>query len=80
MCENPDAGQPTWPGTGQDAAWALSVSMRQIRLIACCLTPHLRRTRVILIGDEIFTTVGGYVLTSASADIGGAIVRRLDAS
>jgi predicted PurR-regulated permease PerM len=37
-------------------------SMPRIRLFAYRLAPHSRRTRVILIGDEIFTKVGGYVL------------------
>ena len=36
--------------------------MPRIRLFAYRLAPHSRRTRVILIGDEIFTKVGGYVL------------------
>jgi predicted PurR-regulated permease PerM len=49
-------------------------SMPRIRLLAYRLAPHSRRTRVILIGDEIFTKVGGYVLgnflTSAIAGIG----------
>ncbi len=49
-------------------------SMPRIRLFAYRLAPHSRRTRVILIGDEIFTKVGGYVLgnflTSAIAGIG----------
>jgi len=37
-------------------------SMPRIKLFAYRLVPHSRRTRVILIGDEIFTKVGGYVL------------------
>jgi predicted PurR-regulated permease PerM len=49
-------------------------SMPKIRLFAYRLAPHSRRTRVILIGDEIFTKVGGYVLgnflTSVIAGIG----------
>jgi predicted PurR-regulated permease PerM len=49
-------------------------SMPRIRLFAYRLAPHSRRTRVILIGDEIFTKVGGYVLgnflTSVIAGIG----------
>jgi predicted PurR-regulated permease PerM len=36
--------------------------MPGIRLLAYRLMRHSRRTRVILIGDEIFTKVGGYVL------------------
>jgi predicted PurR-regulated permease PerM len=47
--------------------------MPRIRLFVYRLAPHSRRTRVILIGDEIFTKVGGYVLgnflTSAIAGI-----------
>lgn len=50
------------------------VSMPRIKLFAYRLAPQSRRTRVILIGDEIFTKVGGYVLgnflTSAIAGIG----------
>jgi predicted PurR-regulated permease PerM len=49
-------------------------SMPKIRLFAYRLAPHSRRTRVILIGDEIFTKVGGFVLgnvlTSVIAGIG----------
>ncbi len=49
-------------------------SMPRIRLFGYRLAPHSRRTRVILIGDEIFTKVGGYVLgnflTSVIAGIG----------
>jgi len=53
----------------------------RIRLFAFRLALHSRLTRVILIGDEIFTVVGGHVLTSVIADIGGALLRRrLDAS
>jgi predicted PurR-regulated permease PerM len=48
--------------------------MPRIRLFAYRLAPHSRRTRVILIGDEIFTKVGGYVLgnflTSVIAGVG----------
>jgi hypothetical protein len=80
MCENPDAGQPVWPGTGRNGAGAASPGMPRIRLFAFRLVPHSRLTRVILIGDEIFTKVGGYVLTSVIADINGAVLRRLDAS
>ena len=36
--------------------------MPQTKLFIYRLVPHSRRTRVILIGDEIFTKVGGYVL------------------
>jgi hypothetical protein len=39
-----------------------------------------RLTRVILIGDETFTKVGGHVLTSVIAGIDGAPLRHLDAS
>jgi predicted PurR-regulated permease PerM len=50
------------------------VSMPRIRLFVYRLAPHSRRPRVILIGDEIFTKVGGYVLgnflTSVIAGIG----------
>jgi predicted PurR-regulated permease PerM len=49
-------------------------AMPRIRLFAYRLAPASRRPRVILIGDEIFTKVGGYVLgnflTSAIAGIG----------
>jgi predicted PurR-regulated permease PerM len=49
-------------------------AMPKIRLFAYRLAPASRRPRVILIGDEIFTKVGGYVLgnflTSAIAGIG----------
>ena len=55
-------------------------SMPRIRLFALRLAPHSRLTRVILIGDEIFTKVGGHVLTSVIAVTGGAVLRRLDAS
>lgn len=45
-----------------------------MRLFGYRLAPHSRRARVILIGDEIFTEVGGYVLgnflTSVIAGIG----------
>ena len=48
--------------------------MPRIKLFAYRLAPQSRRARVILIGDEIFTKVGGYVLgnflTSAIAGIG----------
>jgi hypothetical protein len=54
--------------------------MLRIRLFAFCLARHSRLTRVILIGDEIFTMVGGHVLTSVIANIDGALLRRLDAS
>ena len=36
--------------------------MPRIKLFAYRLAPHSRRARVILIGDEIFTKVGGFVL------------------
>jgi predicted PurR-regulated permease PerM len=36
--------------------------MPRIKLFAYRLAPHSRRTRVILIGDEIFAKVGGFVL------------------
>jgi predicted PurR-regulated permease PerM len=46
----------------------------RIKLFAYRLAPHSRRARVILLGDEIFTKVGGYVLgnvlTSAVAGLG----------
>ncbi len=46
----------------------------RIKLFAWRLAPQSRRARVILIGDQIFTKVGGYVLgnflTSAIAGIG----------
>ena len=49
-------------------------SMPRIKLFAYRLVPHSRRPRVILIGDEIFTKVGGYVLgnflTSIIAGLG----------
>ncbi len=48
--------------------------MPRIKLFAYRLAPQSRRTRVILIGDEIFTKVGGFLLgnflTSAVAGIG----------
>jgi predicted PurR-regulated permease PerM len=48
--------------------------MPRIKLFVYRLAPHSRRTRVILIGDEIFTKVGGYVmgnfLTSVIAGLG----------
>jgi len=48
--------------------------MPRIKLLAYRLAPHSRRARVILIGDEIFAKVGGFVLgnfvTSAIAGIG----------
>ena len=46
----------------------------QIKLFAYRLVPHSRRPRAILIGDEIFAKVGGYVLgnfiTSVIAGLG----------
>ena len=39
--------------------------MPRIKLFLDRLAPHSRRTRVILIGDEIFTKVGGYLLGNA---------------
>ena len=46
----------------------------QIKVFAYRLVPHSRRPRVILIGDEILTKVGGYVLgnfiTSVIAGLG----------
>jgi len=36
--------------------------MPQVKLFLYHLVPHSRRTRAVLIGDEIFTKVGGYVL------------------
>jgi predicted PurR-regulated permease PerM len=48
--------------------------MPRIKLLAYRLAPHSRRARVILLGDEIFTKVGGYVLgnvvTSVIAGLG----------
>jgi predicted PurR-regulated permease PerM len=48
--------------------------MPRIRLFAYRLAPHSRRARVILLGDEIFTKVGGFVLgnvvTSVIAGLG----------
>jgi predicted PurR-regulated permease PerM len=38
------------------------IGMPQTKLFLYHLVPHSRRTRVVLIGDEIFTKVGGYVL------------------
>ncbi|HEX4290779.1 MAG TPA: AI-2E family transporter [Trebonia sp.] len=38
------------------------VGMPQTKLFLYHLVPRSRRTRVVLIGDEIFTKVGGYVL------------------
>jgi predicted PurR-regulated permease PerM len=46
----------------------------QIKMFAYRLIPHSRRPRAILLGDEIFAKVGGYVLgnfiTSAIAGVG----------
>ena len=48
--------------------------MPRIKLFLYRLAPQSRRTRVILLGDEIFTKVGGYllgnVLTSVIAGAG----------
>ncbi len=48
--------------------------MPRIKLFLWRLAPHSRRTRVILIGDEIFAKVGGYLLgnflTSLIAGVG----------
>jgi predicted PurR-regulated permease PerM len=38
------------------------VGMPQVKLFLYHLIPRSRRTRAVLIGDEIFTKVGGYVL------------------
>ena len=38
------------------------IGMPQTKLFLYHLVPHSRRTRVVLLGDEIFTKVGGYVL------------------
>jgi predicted PurR-regulated permease PerM len=50
------------------------VGMPRIKLFFYRLAPHSRRARVILLGDEIFTKVGGYVLgnvvTSVIAGLG----------
>jgi hypothetical protein len=54
--------------------------MQRIGLFAFRLAPRPRLTRVILIGDEIFTKVGGHVLTSVIANTGGTVLRCLDAS
>jgi predicted PurR-regulated permease PerM len=49
-------------------------AMPRIRLFAYRLAPHSRRARVSLLGDEIFSKVGGYLLgnllTSAVAGLG----------
>jgi predicted PurR-regulated permease PerM len=49
-------------------------SLPQIKVFAYRLVPHSRRPRAILIGDEIFAKVGGFVLgnfiTSAIAGLG----------
>jgi len=48
--------------------------MPQLKLFLYRLAPHSRRARVILLGDEIFTKVGGFVLgnmfTSVIAGLG----------
>src|ERR1700722_8691346 len=48
--------------------------MPRIKLLLWRLAPHSRRTRVILIGDQIFAKVGGYLLgnflTSLIAGVG----------
>jgi predicted PurR-regulated permease PerM len=48
--------------------------MPRIKLLAYRLAPHSRRARVILIGDEVFAKVGGFVLgnfvTSIIAGVG----------
>jgi len=48
--------------------------MPRIRLFGYRLAPQSRRARVILLGDEVFTKVGGYVLgnflTSVIAGVG----------
>jgi predicted PurR-regulated permease PerM len=50
------------------------IGLPRIKLFAYRLAPQSRRPRVILIGDEIFTKVGGYVLgdflTSVIAGVG----------
>jgi predicted PurR-regulated permease PerM len=49
-------------------------AMPRIRMFAYRLAPHSRRARVILLGDEIFTKVGGFLLgnivTSVIAGLG----------
>jgi predicted PurR-regulated permease PerM len=49
-------------------------AMPKIRLFGYRLAPQSRRARVILLGDEVFTKVGGYVLgnflTSVIAGVG----------
>lgn len=93
------------PGRAGTAAPVLAIavmagyfrfSLPRIRLIADRLAPHSRRARAILIGDEIFTKVGGYILgtfltflTSVIAGIAATalrlrprevVLRRLDTS
>jgi predicted PurR-regulated permease PerM len=57
------------------------IGLPRIKLFLYRLAPHSRRTRVILIGDEIFTKVGGYVfgnfLTSVIAGLGTYIWMRI---
>ena len=70
-------------------------SLPRIRLFACRPARHSRRARAILIGDEIFTKVGGHILgiflTSVITGTGTAaaalrllprevVLRRLDTS
>ena len=43
--------------------------MPQIKLFFYRLAPHSRRARVILLGDEIFTKVGGFVLGNVVTSI-----------
>ncbi len=51
--------------------------MPRIKLFVYRLAPHSRRARVILLGDEIFTKVGGFVLgnvvTSVIAGLGTSL-------
>jgi predicted PurR-regulated permease PerM len=43
--------------------------MPRIKLFVYRLAPHSRRARVILLGDEIFTKVGGYVLGNVATSV-----------
>jgi predicted PurR-regulated permease PerM len=45
------------------------VGMPRIKLFVYRLAPHSRRARVILLGDEIFTKVGGYVLGNVATSV-----------
>jgi hypothetical protein len=71
----PGRARPTPPGPGPGRLLAQRRSrdsdQRGYRLV-----PHSRRARVILIGDEIFTKVGGYVLGNFLT----SVIRRLDSA